>query len=565
MAFVTRLHERRSARIATIGGLPEELTYFRHAKSPELGVCVLVRKQADRRTYLFEDGVERSFKEEFCQRFVEPASAPAEEIRVRLGRGAVAGGVATPKAIHLELEADIRAHPQDAAPYLVYADWLQQRGDPRGELIALQSQRQLAPGDKKLASTEAALLGAQGRYFVPPLLDELLKQPRRKTDVASSRTEARWFMGFLQGVRIARRSSQQPEVSEVLSELLKHPSAQFLRSIVVGPLGSERTYDYKPVVAALSACLPLLLEELVIGDFGPEQIELDFTSVGNVSPLLAAPNLRRFVVRAGTLRFDAPLKHATLSDLSVTAVDLTQKTIGRLIDAVIPTLESLEIGAAPLDLELEQLDKLLRRGDRTKLRKLALRHTANTATVFTEIMRSPLMAQLELLDLGDGDMSDAVVELVERHVDTLARVELLLSGNRLSQPAATRIATLCGGARIGKQGLGTAMTATEVLARAPDARSAALARELARPEEWIVVARDGDRIWGEYEGSDHYYVYARLGSEHTGCSCPSPKNPCKHALALLLIATEHEVPIRSVPDALIRNTQSRPRYTPVWE
>jgi uncharacterized protein (TIGR02996 family) len=36
------------------------------------------------------------------------------------------------------LEAAIIANPDDDAAYLVYADWLLARGDPRGDLIALQ-------------------------------------------------------------------------------------------------------------------------------------------------------------------------------------------------------------------------------------------------------------------------------------------------------------------------------------------------------------------------------------------------------------------------------------------
>src|ERR1044071_4841866 len=36
---------------------------------------------------------------------------------------------------------DIIDHPDDDAVRLIYADWLQERGDPRGEFIALQIQR----------------------------------------------------------------------------------------------------------------------------------------------------------------------------------------------------------------------------------------------------------------------------------------------------------------------------------------------------------------------------------------------------------------------------------------
>src|SRR5688572_17110671 len=44
---------------------------------------------------------------------------------------------ARPVERNLELEAVIAADPDAVEPYLVYADWLQARGDPRGELIVV--------------------------------------------------------------------------------------------------------------------------------------------------------------------------------------------------------------------------------------------------------------------------------------------------------------------------------------------------------------------------------------------------------------------------------------------
>ena len=44
----------------------------------------------------------------------------------------------------------IIANPVDDAPRLIYADWLEERGDPRGEFIRLQCQlARLAPGDPR--------------------------------------------------------------------------------------------------------------------------------------------------------------------------------------------------------------------------------------------------------------------------------------------------------------------------------------------------------------------------------------------------------------------------------
>ncbi|WP_288434513.1 SWIM zinc finger family protein [uncultured Deinococcus sp.] len=83
------------------------------------------------------------------------------------------------------------------------------------------------------------------------------------------------------------------------------------------------------------------------------------------------------------------------------------------------------------------------------------------------------------------------------------------------------------------------LTADTVLALAPDSSSAKAAQKLARPAGWPTLARDGDVLWGECQGSGaHPYlvgVDARSAEIASKCSCPSRKFPCKHALGLLLL------------------------------
>lgn len=83
------------------------------------------------------------------------------------------------------------------------------------------------------------------------------------------------------------------------------------------------------------------------------------------------------------------------------------------------------------------------------------------------------------------------------------------------------------------------LTTDAALALAPDSGSAAAARKLARPAGWPTLARDGDVLWGECQGSGkHPYVVgvdARSPDLASKCSCPSRKFPCKHALGLLLL------------------------------
>src|SRR5262245_23756427 len=80
--------------------------------------------------------------------FPSPAAARAECAMLAAGRRRdgfrLVDGVEpdaeppAPTQVNLEIEAAIAAAPDDPMPCLVYADWLQERGDPRGELIALE-------------------------------------------------------------------------------------------------------------------------------------------------------------------------------------------------------------------------------------------------------------------------------------------------------------------------------------------------------------------------------------------------------------------------------------------
>ena len=535
-------------------------TYVRHTGGAAWGVGVLVARVSDQRTYLFADGVRRSFKEAFCQRFIVPAEAPSEEDVERLSRGLQAGGVATPKAIHLELEAQIDARPDDPAPSLVYADWLQQRGDPRGELIVLQHQLALEPESRVLRDAERALLDEHGAYLLPERLHRMLRLPRRRGEDAGARCEVTWRRGFLASVRLARRpSAAHPEVAELVDELLGHPSAHFLRRLVIGPLGEAEEYNYIGVVGAIAKRGHPRLEELELGDFAPGEMELAFSRAGNVAPLLGAlPELRRLRLRAGSLRFESAVRHPRLRELSVVAAALSEGNVARLLEARLPALESFELSCPGLAPEDAAFGELLRGTQMPRLRRLALRHTVGTLRAMEEILCSPLMPRLEVLELDRGDLDDRAAEaLATIRAPRLQHLQRLdVSGNPMSEAAARRLSRLCGSvaAAPGPRG---ALAEDDAIARAPDARSVTAARAIARPERWMELGRDRNRVWGEYDGSDNYYVWARLDDRQTGCNCQSAKDPCKHALALLLLAAQQALPPRPMPDAFARRSYGR--------
>jgi uncharacterized protein (TIGR02996 family) len=90
-----------------------------------------------------------------------------------------------------------------------------------------------------------------------------------------------------------------------------------------------------------------------------------------------------------------------------------------------------------------------------------------------------------------------------------------------------------------------AWTAEHIRQLAPDDRSIPAAREVLRKGGFgnVEPTADGRGWWVVCQGlTDVYQVSVRRGEEGNfdcECTCPSPKYPCKHALALLLYLAEH--------------------------
>jgi uncharacterized protein (TIGR02996 family) len=493
---------------------------------------VLVREAGDQRTYLFADGIARTFKTALATTFIEPAAEPDAEDkqRLELGVGAFAAGprkhearrtTATPKAIHLGLEAEILAARDAIDPHLVYADWLLGKSDPRGELIVAQHQLAERPGDKKRQQAAARILADHADYLMPAGL------------AASRHAESSWHLGYLDRVRLARRTARTTPLDAVLGELLAHPSARFVRGLVLGPLGDDGPYKYGPLVAAICAAPPPLLAELVIGDFTPRDTTLQFTHIGNASPLLAKlPKLRTLVLRGGTLSFTAALRHATLESLTIDTSSLAT-AFTKLARATLPALRTLELAAPDLSPTTTELAHLL--AQLPRLRRLVLRDTRDTARLLDAILTSPQCAKLEYLGLPGGDLDDADVPRLVASAASWHHLELDVSRNRIAAVAARHLASAArtGALEVGEPRAG--VPEAQLLALAPDVRVAAAAREVADSRDWLELGRDRDRVWGRFADATDFWVSAHTASHETTCTC-SARRPCKHGLGLLVLA-----------------------------
>lgn len=142
-----------------------------------------------------------------------------------------------------ELEALIVEHPDDVDGYLVYGDWLEAQGDPRGTLVALQAAgRPIAEIDQYVASHRRELLGPLAGH--PP-----------------SQVGIHWRLGFFDGVRL---HVSDDETLGVLEALLGHASSRFLRRLEIVPGVHASSADCVTLILARG---PATLRELEIGSW----------------------------------------------------------------------------------------------------------------------------------------------------------------------------------------------------------------------------------------------------------------------------------------------------------
>jgi uncharacterized protein (TIGR02996 family) len=240
-----------------------------------------------------------------------------EETRRAYPLGAPPAPIASDPAVEAALEDS-----DDDHAFSVYADWLQQRGDPRGELMALA----IATRDEHHYQTR--------QPHDPYLIGGL-------TGWDGDGIELRWRRGLIDRARLALPQERAGIglAHEILEELLAVPAARFLRHLVLGPFDYHGENHYAPLVELMTARGCGTLRTLFIGDMTSEDQELSWTSAGDLGPLYAAlPRLEELKVRAGSFSLGAlpPLRK-----LVVETTCLTPRNLEEVLAAKLDGLEEL--------------------------------------------------------------------------------------------------------------------------------------------------------------------------------------------------------------------------------
>jgi uncharacterized protein (TIGR02996 family) len=237
------------------------------------------------------------------------------------------------------LEAAILADRDDVELYLVLADELQSRGDPRGELIVMQNQIQAIEDLKQRRTMQRRCDQWIAKHdLLGPLRDF-------GTSVFGRHAEVTWRYGFIRCLEIGWGvdCKDTPAMAhQLLADILHHPSSTFITWLVLGPSPGDEHMSLDCLVDAVvdTAC-PKALRTLHLGKLTDWPLERTSTGdVGRASAVLG--RLEKLTLEAGTV-IPGTLALPSLVELKIVCGDLDEQMIEDLARMRCPKLARLKI------------------------------------------------------------------------------------------------------------------------------------------------------------------------------------------------------------------------------
>ncbi len=315
---------------------------------------------------------------------------------------------------NIALEDQCRASPDDPDPWVVYADWLMVKNDPRGEIAALRMQGKEAEAEAKLAQHRKELFddGEDG--------DDLVFRD------AIALTS--WSHGFPTGATIKIDFDARTELDAIVRRFLALPIAAFIDELRLGLARFESNNDWGPTIRAIAESAQAeTMRILCFDEFDANEQEISWTAFGDFSAVwqhlprlevlsiksgeggtlgtIVLPNLRKFVRISGGLR----------------ATELASIT-----NAHWPELEHLELWFGQDRYHAEghaaQLLPIFEARGLAKLSHLGLVNCEFSESALQHLIGSPLLRQLRSLDLSNGILANREVDLLVANAAQLAHL-----------------------------------------------------------------------------------------------------------------------------------------------
>jgi uncharacterized protein (TIGR02996 family) len=365
-------------------------------------------------------------------------------------------------ARHPELEAKLIDNPADAEARLVYADFLQSNGDPRGELIVLQHRG----GDAAayITAHTAELLGPLGLFT--RTWDH---EPTNAFD---------WHLGFIKTALVGYESNtDRPDADDgddlddlesgatnadrAVAALLSHPSGMLLEQLTVRMNMLDDGMYFDPVLKAIAQHGAPALRTLRLGEFqqaGPGGVDNGYDYENSWAGFGNATGLWDKLPRLETLRiqmnlggystqgitdeigaFDVP----KLKRLEVVTGGMNKGCLQSFVAGKLPALEYMDLWIGSnnygSDSTIDDLAPLLAGDNVPAVTHLGIMNCEFTDEVVVALARSKILPRLRSVSLAHGMMTDDGAAAIADNKAAFAHLDTLdLTGNYIRDVARVR-------------------------------------------------------------------------------------------------------------------------------
>ena len=318
-----------------------------------------------------------------------------------------------------DLERALLANPDDDQAWLVYADHFLQLGHPRGQLMALET----APFHNIVHRAEREAHAERLRHAASDrLLDASLVRPGIRL---------KWRRGFIYEARI-HGAYWRGDAEDLLFDLLRHPSARFLRELTL-TCWHRDAQDHRLLVELLLQSSPppplrkLAIEYTTDTWIGFPPLGDSVSAIGTVFPLVE--DLRLEGDSAWDLR---GLSLPRARSLALRTIGIRRATLDALHAASWPDLAELELWFDDSTCTVDDIAFVFD-GTLRNLTTLRLRAAVFANEIVDALLRSPIARGIRELDLCDGALDDrAVARLVNARTQLADELRVRVEGTAVS-------------------------------------------------------------------------------------------------------------------------------------
>lgn len=315
-------------------------------------------------------------------------------------------------AVHVEpgLEAECEASPDDAGPWEVYADWLIERGDPRGELAALV---------RAGATREAAVGHARDlRLLGDADLADYLE------------LEARF--GFVRAVTLysdRHDDRDDRDLGAITRAALALPVLRFVTAVRFGLAARGDANTWRPAVEAVAAAPHAArLRSLRLDAYDDEHAQISWVPYGDLGGVWGAfPRLEELRIRSGGGGALGEVVLPSLRTFVRVSGGLAEDELAEIAVASWPRLEHLELWLGQVEYggpsDASGLGPILVGAGLPQLRHLGLVNSELDVALVEALADAPILARLRSLDLSRGTLASAACEVLLARASRFAHLE----------------------------------------------------------------------------------------------------------------------------------------------